>query len=76
MKSIRLAKRKTLAAAYPSDEMLERALFYGIEVTFGSDSHVPERIGDDWDMVSSRLKDIGFKQWVYYKKQQKQIVAL
>jgi histidinol-phosphatase (PHP family) len=69
-------KTKDVGGWYPSDDILERALFYGVEVTFGSDSHIPERIGDDWDLVSSKLKDIGFKQWVYYKKQQKQIVAL
>jgi histidinol-phosphatase (PHP family) len=69
-------KTKDVGGWYPSDDMLERALFYRVEVSFGSDSHVPERIGDDWDLVSTRLKEIGFKQWVYYKNQQKQIVPL
>jgi histidinol-phosphatase (PHP family) len=69
-------KTKDVGGWYPSDEMLERALFYGVEVTFGSDSHIPERIGDDWDLVSTRLREIGFKEWVYFKNKQKQVVTL
>ncbi|MBP1993373.1 histidinol-phosphatase [Paenibacillus eucommiae] len=69
-------KTKDVGGWYPSDDILERALHYGVEVTFGSDSHIPERIGDDWDLVSNRLKEIGFTQWVYYKNKQRQVVAL
>lgn len=69
-------KTKDVGGWYPSDEMLEKALFYGVEVTFGSDSHVPERIGDDWELVSTRLKEIGFKEWVYFKNKRKQVVPL
>jgi histidinol-phosphatase (PHP family) len=61
---------------YPSDEILERALFHQVEVTFGSDAHRPSRVADDWDQVSRRLKEIGFKEWVYFRQKQKQIVKL
>ncbi|UJF32154.1 histidinol-phosphatase [Paenibacillus hexagrammi] len=69
-------KTKDVGGWYPSDEILERALHYGVEVTFGSDSHVPSRVGDEWDQVRARLKEIGFTHWVYYKEKKKQSVQL
>ncbi|WP_151737295.1 histidinol-phosphatase ['Paenibacillus yunnanensis' Narsing Rao et al. 2020] len=61
---------------YPSDDILERALHYGVEVTFGSDAHKPSRVADQHDAVAARLKEIGFKHWVYFKRKEKQTVML
>jgi histidinol-phosphatase (PHP family) len=69
-------KTKDVGGWYPSDEILELALHYGVEVTFGSDAHVPSRVGDEWEQVRTRLKEIGFKEWVYFKQKKKQVVAL
>jgi histidinol-phosphatase (PHP family) len=69
-------KTKDCGGWYPSDEILERALYHGVEVTFGSDAHKPSRVADEWDEVSKRLKEIGFKEWVYYKQKQRQVVLL
>jgi histidinol-phosphatase (PHP family) len=69
-------KNKDCGGWYPVDDVLERALHYGVRVTFGSDAHVPERVGDEWDDVSKRLKEIGFKEWVYFRQKERQIVAL
>jgi histidinol-phosphatase (PHP family) len=69
-------KTKDCGGWYPVDAVLERALHYGVRVTFGSDAHIPERVGDDWELVAKRLKEIGFKEWVYFKQKQRQIVAL
>jgi len=69
-------KTKDCGGWYPADEILERALFHSVEVTFGSDAHKPGRIGEDWEHVRTRLKHIGFKKWVYFKQQQKQVILL
>ncbi|MBW4081020.1 histidinol-phosphatase [Paenibacillus sp. S150] len=53
---------------YPSDDILERALHYGVQVTFGSDAHRPSRIADQREAVAARLRDIGFTHWVYFKR--------
>ena len=53
-------KTKDCGGWYPADDILERALFYNVKVTFGSDAHTPERIGDDFERVQKRLKEIGF----------------
>ncbi|AWB45843.1 phosphoesterase [Paenibacillus sp. CAA11] len=69
-------KTKLSGGWYPADDILERALHYGVEVTFGSDAHKPSRVGDEWDQVAARLYDIGYRSWVYYKNKQKQTVPL
>ncbi|MEC0232107.1 histidinol-phosphatase [Paenibacillus alba] len=69
-------KTKDVGGWYPSHEILEQALHHGVEVTFGSDAHIPSRVADDWDEVRQTLKEIGFKHWVYFKNKQKQIVQL
>ncbi|OPA80079.1 phosphoesterase [Paenibacillus selenitireducens] len=69
-------KTKLVGGWYPSDEILERALFYGVDVTFGSDAHIPSRVGDEWEQVRTRLKQLGFTSWVYFKQKQKQRVTL
>ena len=67
---------KDVGGWYPSDAILERALHFGVNVTFGSDAHVPSRVGDEWELVQKRLKEIGFTQWVFYRKRQQVIVPL
>ncbi|CAH0118412.1 MULTISPECIES: histidinol-phosphatase [unclassified Paenibacillus] len=69
-------KTKLSGGWYPSDDILERALFYGVDVTFGSDAHIPDRVGDEWELVRARLKELGFTSWVYYKEMRKQVVPL
>lgn len=64
-------KTKDCGGWYPADDILEMALHYGVDVTFGSDAHVPNRVGDDFDLVQQKLKDIGFKRWCYFRKQEK-----
>ena len=51
---------------YPADDILERALFHNVSVTFGSDAHTPERICDDFEQVQTRLKEIGYREWIYF----------
>ncbi|WP_123039480.1 histidinol-phosphatase [Cohnella candidum] len=61
---------------YPADAILERALHFGADVTFGSDAHKPGRVGDEWELVAARLKEIGFKRWVFYRQKEKVVVPL
>lgn len=69
-------KTKDVGGWYPSDSILEMALRYGVQVTFGSDAHIPSRVGDEWELVAKRLKEIGFKQWVYFKQKERKYVSL
>ncbi|WP_336784794.1 histidinol-phosphatase [Paenibacillus sp. MMO-177] len=67
---------KDVGGWYPSDAILERALHFGVNVTFGSDAHKPSRIGENFELVRKRLKEIGFSKWVFYRKRQQIIVPL
>ncbi|WP_209124276.1 histidinol-phosphatase [Alkalihalobacillus sp. BA299] len=69
-------KTKDCGGWYPSDDILERALHYNVSVTFGSDAHIPERVGDEFDLVKQKLKEIGFKEWVYFIDKKRKIVSL
>ena len=61
---------------YPTDDILERAFYYNVDVTFGSDAHVPERVGEDFEEVVQTLKEIGYTKWCYFKQQQKYFTSL
>lgn len=69
-------KTKLSGGWYPSDAILERALHFGVDVTFGSDAHIPQRVADEWNEVAKRLKEIGFTEWVYFKNKQRVSVPL
>jgi histidinol-phosphatase (PHP family) len=62
---------KYVGGWYPSDEILERALHYGIKVTFGSDAHTPGRVGEDFERVRRRLKEIGFTEWAFFRQKER-----
>ncbi|WP_270164982.1 histidinol-phosphatase [Paenibacillus sp. SYP-B4298] len=67
-------KTKYAGGWYPSDDILERACHFGVTVTFGSDAHLPSRIGDDFELVRTRLREIGYTSWVFFR--QKRLVTV
>jgi histidinol-phosphatase (PHP family) len=67
---------KDVGGWYPSDAILERAHHYGVDISFGSDAHDPGRIGEDFELVQKRLKEIGFTQWVFYRQKKPVTVPL
>lgn len=69
-------KTKDCGGWYPTDDILERALHYGVNLTLGSDTHDPSRGGDEFEMVKQRIIDIGFKEWAYLKAKKKFLVPL
>ncbi|PLR92552.1 histidinol-phosphatase [Bacillus sp. T33-2] len=69
-------KTKYSGGWYPADDILERALHFGVTATFGSDAHDPDRVGDDFDLVKKKLKEIGFKEWAYFKEKKRFLASL
>lgn len=69
-------KTKLCGGWYPADDVLEWALEHGVKVTFGSDAHKPSRVGDEFDEVAKRLKDIGFKEWAVFRGRQRIMVPI
>lgn len=56
---------------YPATDILERMFFYGIDVTFGSDAHTPDRVADQFHLVKEVLKEIGYKKWCFFRNKKK-----
>ncbi|WP_173719821.1 histidinol-phosphatase [Bacillus massilinigeriensis] len=69
-------KTKDSGGWYPADEILELAKHYGVHITFGSDAHDPERVGDDFELVKQKIKEIGFKEWAYFKEKKRYFAPL
>ena len=75
LKLIHQEKQK-IRGWYPADDILERALFHNVGVTFGSDAHIPSRVGDEFDEVQKRLKEIGFKEMNYFIQKEKRSISI
>lgn len=69
-------KTKKVGGWYPSQDILERALFYHVDITFGSDAHIPDRVGDDFALVEEKLREVGYQAWCYVKQKKKMYVPL
>ncbi|MCL6459723.1 MAG: histidinol-phosphatase [Gorillibacterium sp.] len=69
-------KTKDVGGWYPSDEILERAHYHGVSITFGSDAHVSSRVGDDFHLVERKLREIGYKEWIFFRQKERQVVPL
>ncbi|GGH09178.1 histidinol-phosphatase [Paenibacillus segetis] len=60
----------------PNGVLLERAFHYGVKVTFGSDAHEPERVGDHFEGVRQHLLEIGYREWAIFNKRQRMMIPL
>ncbi|MFD2705734.1 histidinol-phosphatase [Salibacterium lacus] len=69
-------KNKDCGGWYPSDDILERAHHYNVPITLGSDSHDPERIGDDLEQVRNHLKAVGYREWYFFRNKKPVAVSL
>ncbi|RXZ81726.1 histidinol-phosphatase HisJ family protein [Paenibacillaceae bacterium] len=69
-------KFKASGGWHPSTDILERAAYHNVAVTFGSDSHVPERVGDEWETVRETLKQLGFKEWTFFRERKRHHIPL
>lgn len=60
----------------PGPDLLERAFYYGVKVTFGSDAHEPARVGEHFEAVARQLYDIGYREWAVFKKRKRIMLPL
>lgn len=61
---------------HPTIGVLERAHYYGVKVTFGSDSHKADRVGDEWELVRDTLKQIGYREWAIFRQRERILIPL
>ncbi|GAB2640054.1 histidinol-phosphatase [Nocardia goodfellowii] len=58
---------KPVGGWYPAPDVLERAAYLGVKVTFGSDAHRPGRIGEDFEAVREHLRGLGYRDWYIFR---------
>ncbi|MFI7388455.1 histidinol-phosphatase [Streptomyces sp. NPDC049813] len=61
---------------YPSDRLLGRLREHDIPLTFGSDAHDPERVGDQFHEVRGRLRALGYRDWHVFERRERRAVPL
>ncbi len=60
--------KKGLVCQHPHDDLLKRYRELGGErITFGSDAHSPEHLGDRFPETGERLKALGFRYYASYR---------
>ncbi len=65
---VNTSKLKTLGYSNPQLPVFKRYWELGGRmVTFGSDAHVPERLGEGFDEMAEHLKEIGFREFTIFR---------
>jgi histidinol-phosphatase (PHP family) len=69
-------KNKPIQEFYPSREILKCCFDNGIDVTLGSDAHSPDRVGEYFEDVVGMLREVGYKEIVYFKQKEKKVIKI
>jgi histidinol-phosphatase (PHP family) len=59
---------------YPSLRMLEKARALEIPVTYGSDAHHPDRIGQNWEQALTMLKTAGYSRLATFNGRKRDMI--
>ncbi|GIP30014.1 histidinol-phosphatase [Paenibacillus sp. J23TS9] len=60
----------------PDGWLLERALHFGVKVTFGSDAHEPSSVGEYFNEIRKHLIEIGYREWAIFKNRERIMLPL
>ena len=63
--------RKPIGEAYPSYNILKEAYKLNIPITFSSDAHTKEQVGQNGDKIIQIAKDIGYTQCAIFQKRKR-----
>ena len=66
--------RKPIAEAYPSYELLEQVYKLNIPITFASDAHKPEQVGQNSEKIITMAKQVGYEECAVFKKRKRQLI--
>ncbi len=66
--------RKKIGEPYPSETILTLANRMGVPITFGSDAHRPEDVGNGLEAVMQMAKRCGFTQCALYKNRKRELI--
>ncbi|MFA5031834.1 MAG: histidinol-phosphatase HisJ family protein [bacterium] len=61
---------------YPGKRLLEMCHNKGVPITFGSDSHLPERVGADFDYAAKLVREVGYTKSVKFTGRKREFVEI
>jgi histidinol-phosphatase (PHP family) len=64
--------RKPVNELYPSDEIIRLAMAKGIRFTTASDAHSHVQLGENYDRLAKKMKELGIREVCIYEKHQAQ----
>ncbi|MDR4504053.1 MAG: histidinol-phosphatase HisJ [Candidatus Scalindua sp.] len=65
--------RKPVGEMYPSEEILIVYQKYNIPIVFGSDAHMPEEVGKDFDKAVFLARQCGYESYVTFKQRERAV---
>lgn len=68
--------RKNVGELYPEDSLINQMFTYGIPITFGSDAHHPDQIGEGLDQAYQSARRSGYRYLVRFDQRRKIVTAL
>lgn len=68
--------RKPVGEMYPAAWLLRQLKLHNVPVTLGSDAHVPEDSGRDFDLAVRLLRSCGYTEYSVFHQQQREVRPL
>jgi histidinol-phosphatase (PHP family) len=68
--------RKPCREIYPSEKLLKMCLDNGISITFGSDAHSPEDVGNGFDQAVALARRVGYGEITRFMQRRRDSVRL
>ena len=62
--------RKPVGEPYPSKELLQEAFALQIPITFASDAHAPEQVGQNMSSIETLAKEIGYDKVAIFRQKE------
>lgn len=66
--------RKPCREIYPSEKLLKMCFDNGLPITFGSDAHLPEDVGADFDKAVDLVTRVGYDEIVRFTRRRREFV--
>ena len=68
--------RKPCHEIYPSEKLLKMCFDNGIPISFGSDAHSPEDVGNGFDQAVALVKRVGYEEITRFTQRKRDSVSL
>ena len=68
--------RKPVQEPYPGPELLEEIRELDIPITFASDAHAPQQVGQNMSKIETLVKETGFDKVAVFRQKEKELLKI